>query len=200
VALSVLRTHSETVCLLALAAAAIADPSQWYKSPEWILVIVGVVTAFVVGWQAYETRRAVSAQIVATNPFLVIKDWFTLVSSTANELHIQIDIVNTGKIPLILHGLTPTMLTQTIEIRDDTFIVPDQPYRAGVDIDLTADITEKLRGGGIMGFPLRGTINYSSDFASNLRQPFSGTLMIGPKFRTTFFALYNPTVSKTNLS
>ena len=37
------------------------QPPQWYKSPEWILVVVGIVTAFVIGWQSYETRRAANA-------------------------------------------------------------------------------------------------------------------------------------------
>ena len=37
------------------------EPSHWYKSPEWILVIVGALTAIVIGWQSCETRRAASA-------------------------------------------------------------------------------------------------------------------------------------------
>jgi hypothetical protein len=31
---------------------------HWYASPEWVLVIVGSVTVIVIGWQAWETRRA----------------------------------------------------------------------------------------------------------------------------------------------
>lgn len=37
------------------------EPPGWYKTPEWILVIVGFVTAFVIGWQSWETRRAADA-------------------------------------------------------------------------------------------------------------------------------------------
>ena len=34
---------------------------RWYKSPEWILVVVGCVTFLVIGWQSFETRRAATA-------------------------------------------------------------------------------------------------------------------------------------------
>lgn len=36
-------------------------PLHWYKSSEWILVIVGIITAGVIGWQSFETRRAADA-------------------------------------------------------------------------------------------------------------------------------------------
>jgi hypothetical protein len=45
------------------------DPPRWYKAPEWILVIVGGITAFVIGWQSWETRRSASAMeraVIAT--------------------------------------------------------------------------------------------------------------------------------------
>jgi len=38
------------------------NPPKWYaslKRPEWWLVVAAFVTLFVIGWQAYETRRAV---------------------------------------------------------------------------------------------------------------------------------------------
>jgi hypothetical protein len=37
---------------------------QWYKSPEWVLVIVGVVTALVIGWQSWEARKAAEAALL----------------------------------------------------------------------------------------------------------------------------------------
>ena len=41
-----------------------ADPPVWYTAferPEGMLVIVGIVTCFVIGWQSIETRRAAKA-------------------------------------------------------------------------------------------------------------------------------------------
>jgi hypothetical protein len=34
---------------------------HWYPSSEWMLVIIGFITAFVIGWQAIEMRRATVA-------------------------------------------------------------------------------------------------------------------------------------------
>jgi hypothetical protein len=36
-------------------------PPNWYKSPEWVLAIVGAITCVFLGWQAWETRRAAEA-------------------------------------------------------------------------------------------------------------------------------------------
>lgn len=46
------------------------EPPQWYESPEWILVIVGFVTAFVIGWQSWEARKAAEASREAANAAL----------------------------------------------------------------------------------------------------------------------------------
>jgi hypothetical protein len=37
------------------------QPSHWYSSPEWVLVFIGGGTAFVIGWQSWETRKAAQA-------------------------------------------------------------------------------------------------------------------------------------------
>lgn len=42
----------------AIQGAATQQSPQWYKTPEWVLVIVGSVTALFICWQSYETRRA----------------------------------------------------------------------------------------------------------------------------------------------
>lgn len=33
----------------------------WYKTPEWVLVGVGIITAFAIGWQSWESRKAAKA-------------------------------------------------------------------------------------------------------------------------------------------
>ena len=41
---------------------------SWYtafKRPEWALVLVGIATLLVIGWQAWETRRSVGAGTVS---------------------------------------------------------------------------------------------------------------------------------------
>ena len=36
-------------------------PPSWYESPEWVLVIVGGITCFVIGYQSYATMIAAKA-------------------------------------------------------------------------------------------------------------------------------------------
>lgn len=50
-----------TIHPLAQSDASDYEVPHWYQSSEWILVIVGMVTALVIGWQSYETRRAAQA-------------------------------------------------------------------------------------------------------------------------------------------
>ena len=37
------------------------ESPPWYKSPEWLLGIVGIITFGVIGWQSFETRRTANA-------------------------------------------------------------------------------------------------------------------------------------------
>jgi hypothetical protein len=46
------------------------ETPHWYQTPEWILVIVTSITAFFIGWQSLETRRA--AETARDNIALII--------------------------------------------------------------------------------------------------------------------------------
>jgi hypothetical protein len=37
------------------------EPTRWYTSPEWVLVIVGIITCGFIGWQSYATQIAAQA-------------------------------------------------------------------------------------------------------------------------------------------
>lgn len=50
-----------TLFLIGIIAADRATGSQWYKSFEEPLAIVGIITFIVIGWQAWETRKAAEA-------------------------------------------------------------------------------------------------------------------------------------------
>jgi len=57
-----ITAHYVTNYLLAAVTEAVkTDPQHWYKSPEWILVIVGVLTALVIGYQSWATMLAARA-------------------------------------------------------------------------------------------------------------------------------------------
>jgi hypothetical protein len=40
-------------------------PRQWYASPEWVLVIVGIITFSVISWQSWETRKSAQAGLLS---------------------------------------------------------------------------------------------------------------------------------------
>ena len=40
------------------------DPTKWYEQPEWVLVIVGIITFIIMGWQSRETRKAARAALL----------------------------------------------------------------------------------------------------------------------------------------
>jgi hypothetical protein len=48
------------------------ESPPWYKSPVWLLVIVGVIAFSVVAWQSWETRRSVSAIINGQRAWIVV--------------------------------------------------------------------------------------------------------------------------------
>jgi hypothetical protein len=51
----------KTAFVVAILATADGQPPHWYQSPEWVLVIVGIITFLFIGWQSWETRRAAEA-------------------------------------------------------------------------------------------------------------------------------------------
>lgn len=104
-----------------------ADPDTppWYttfKQPDGMLVIVGIVTCFVIGWQSCETRRAAKAtqksaeatlrsvelheaelrQWVETTDEWEVRTDYYLPNATETILRISFGIVNPTKWPLTL--------------------------------------------------------------------------------------------------
>jgi hypothetical protein len=59
---------------------AVNQPPDWYKSPEWILVFVGSITAVFIAWQSWETRRSASsarrALVLAQRPRISVRAFY----------------------------------------------------------------------------------------------------------------------------
>jgi hypothetical protein len=72
---------------------------------EWVLVIVGVITCFVIGWQALETRRAAEATRISAEE--------TKTAANAALLNAQ----------AVINSERPWLLIQTNEIKDP-FLIP----------------------------------------------------------------------------
>ncbi|MFI5098700.1 MAG: hypothetical protein ACHQT6_12075 [Candidatus Acidiferrales bacterium] len=60
----------------------------WYKSPEWVLVLVGVITCIVIGWQSSETRKSAQAAkeslFLTHRPKLIVRN---VISPQVETLH-----------------------------------------------------------------------------------------------------------------
>jgi hypothetical protein len=106
-----------------------SDAPKWYaafKRPEWALVLIGILTAGVIGWQSYETRKAAQAsaesaeitqkQFVASNrPRIVIREVRLIgVPTTHPKVSVSFNIANAGS--------TPAQITESvIEVQKATF-------------------------------------------------------------------------------
>lgn len=83
-------------------------PPHWYESPEWMLVIVGGITAFVIGWQSWETRKA--AQAIANNE----RAWILVTMGDLPEFTPNHDVLEIlYVIPTLKnYGRTPAIITK----------------------------------------------------------------------------------------
>ena len=83
------------------------ESPRWYQSPEWMLVIVGIVTCFVIGWQSWATSRAAQATQISAELL-----WASQRAQVAAEAHenptkdlmsatprVQLEFTNKGMTP-----------------------------------------------------------------------------------------------------
>lgn len=93
-----------------------AQSPRWYKSPEWVLVIVGIVTAFVIGWQSWATvraanaaRRSIRLQEIAMGQWVDTEKWetdYTFTQDCTEILPVHFRIKNPTKFKITLHRAT----------------------------------------------------------------------------------------------
>jgi hypothetical protein len=93
--------------LAALLSVILTGPSvpKVYSTPEWVLVVVGLITCCVIGWQSWETRK--SAQAAALNAEALInaeRPWVMvqvekLPGENAAKSVFQLNVFNYGKTP-----------------------------------------------------------------------------------------------------
>lgn len=120
----------------AKAATADRETPHWYESPEWVLVIVGIVTAFVIGWQSYETRRAAESSAESGQAFISAERAWVLVETGTIPDDFQPDpnrvqvfqiwpvVINRGRTA----GRVTGGLIKRIEIPTDATLPPEPDY------------------------------------------------------------------------
>jgi hypothetical protein len=112
---------------------------NWYVSPEWPLVIVGIFTLLAIWYQARETARATKAmqksvqlQEIELRQWVDITNWRSEVRTVQNEtiLEIYFDVVNPTKIPITLIAVSITIGGQRSDSGGRTLLAPNNPHTA----------------------------------------------------------------------
>jgi hypothetical protein len=154
-----------------------AGPPQWYapfEQPDGMLVIIGIVTCFVIGWQSWETRKAaenagkqLSFQKEVLRPRLKITKFTrnTFNEAMAGEwVFVNMEISNSGGLPAygviadtwieFVHGVPPYRFTPMAKYtRTDYLLNVHVGAPSGFFIPLHRKLTEEEKKymGGAMG-------------------------------------------------
>jgi hypothetical protein len=98
---------SSLLTVILLVPIGLDPPSRWYASPEWILVIVGIVTCVVVAWQSWATAQAAKAtqmaaevQWASQRAQIIVKPHGNPASDLLSDTpRIQLSLINNGVTP-----------------------------------------------------------------------------------------------------
>jgi hypothetical protein len=154
------------------------------KRPDWWLVVVAVLTALAVGWQAFETRRSAKAmqkstelQEVQNRQWLDIENWRAdagtpFPSVTMVLLGATFDIVNPTKMPLTLRLISVGRRGEKpFDIPARRVLAPRGRYPVIVPDILPVNRLASSEGSGL-NFAIVGTIKYIDAFEHHRDQPF----------------------------
>jgi hypothetical protein len=98
---------SSLLAVILLVPISLDPPSRWYASPEWILVIVGIVTCVVVAWQSWATAQAAKATQMAAEVQWASQRAQVIATAHGNPAsdilsdtpRIQLELKNNGETP-----------------------------------------------------------------------------------------------------
>jgi hypothetical protein len=167
------------------------EPRLGYDLAEWMLVIVGGVTAVVIGWQSYETRSAaqasrVSAEAAKANielqeaqfkQWIVLQGWRASLASMPNgrpnELQLSVDAVNPTNFPLTFQGMMLRVGSTEQNKFDSHILPPGVPYAVQFSVPLTSADEQEYRQSRFI-FQIRGMIRFHDVRNHFQEQPFGG--------------------------
>lgn len=195
------------------------QPPAGDTAPQWILVIVGFVTAGFICWQALETRRAAQAtqdsvghmeqsvklQELAFAQWVIADNWqagYPQVSGGGvGYMHVTFDIVNQTKFPLTLQSVKAKVLDSDSEIGDSKphFLPPDGKHRFGIHVGIKDAKASSL--GGIEFSPFLEIINVFVEYDGVLKkrqtQELGAAVEMQSAVKSTFMPLMIDITPKT---
>jgi hypothetical protein len=175
-------------------------PPNGYESPEWALVIVGIITFVVIGWQAFETHCAATAtrdsillQEIAYYQWVELVNWRSAFMAQTGErtYRVQVDLVNSTAFPVTVNEASITFgegNTFTYSPGDDLFLTPNNPHIVEVFIALTQDQLDRWARNRL-NLKVSGKITYTGVLKKRQKQSIAGSLISGMsvmKFESEF--------------
>jgi hypothetical protein len=173
---------------------------------NWALVIVGVLTIGVIGWQSWETRRAAQAsqrsvelQEVLQQQWLQIFGWRiegrdSLRGDTAS-LKIVMNIGNPTNVPLRIENVRAKLgdLSYAFTVRN-TYGPDEEPFRAEFPVKLNQEQISNYRQYRLV-LTVTGAVTYVDAFERTKIQAFGQQCICGPDGFETFSPLQSVAAS-----
>jgi len=158
------------------------EPPKGYASPEGALVIVGIVTCLVIGWQSWETRKSAEAtdksaklQRAGMNQWVEVENWqggkdIWRPDDDDAPHHLMFDfvIVNPTNYPMTLRTIRWKIGEQEGTLPLNFTFPPKGRHPTITSYDLT---DEEFLNYGDAGKPLELSVSGSIDFDDVLRNP-----------------------------
>jgi hypothetical protein len=127
-------------------------PPNGYISPEWAIVIVGIITFVVIGWQSWETRKSAAAtlksvklqegqlrQWVNTPDKWELKCQDDLRRIVEVSITISLGIENPTPMLLTLTKITTVMMGQTKEFPVGVTLPPEEVYVLEIPVTIAGE-------------------------------------------------------------
>lgn len=158
--------------------------SEWYTSPEWWLVGVGILTLIAITVQSCATAMAVkatqeSAAAARKNIELQAVQWVALKDWRGEfrqpyMFSVTVDVVNETNFPLTLEGTDFRVGTATFSGTENVTLIPDGKYSVGFIHRMSLEEATAYQNTRT-AFGVRGAIRFNGIGGKRV-QPFGGLI------------------------
>jgi hypothetical protein len=172
-----------------------------------LLVVAAFVTAGVIFWQSWETRKSAEAtgksasameksvtlQEVALRQWLAIENWQAMPyinTSRATMLYVQFEVINPTKFPLTLISISTKIGGDGTDSADKNLLPPDHRYMAAAYVGVTEEQMQKRQETTLV-LPIAISITYVDILGEKREHPKNGMLAF-TKTSTSFFTFRGP--------
>jgi hypothetical protein len=162
------------------------------------LIIITAITAGIIAWQAWETRRASTAmrrslklQEVAAQQWLLIEGWRIEARHPATGIpdgfEIAAEVTNPTGAPLTIVSVSASVDGfPPIELRIENVLGPGEPCKFAVPVSLSSDQKDWYKEYKL-SLGIRGSVTYKDALGESKAQPFAKACNCDPGTSGRFF-------------